>query len=156
MSIWIICAQSRTTAVVTYSPRSNQICTFPLKPEDTSLNPFAMYGHPLLRSLSKDINLCPGFQAGLKYSIVWIYYNLPPGHNGGKITDHNVKYWNFVSLIVLLKSILGVGWMRGNHWFTKRLRAEQTTSHSLNQWWSSSVTHICGFRGWVNKDCTVP
>ena len=26
-------------------------------------------------------------------------YNLPPGHNGGKITDHNVKYWNFVSFV---------------------------------------------------------
>ena len=33
------------------------------------------------------------------------------------------------------------------HWFAK-----QVTSHFLNQWWQSSLTHICSTRGrWVNN-----
>ena len=34
--------------------------------------------------------------------------------------------------------------------------AEQATSHYLNQWWPSSLTHICGIRGrWVNAKVIV-
>ena len=34
------------------------------------------------------------------------------------------------------------------HWFGQWLGAEQATSHYQNQCWPSSLTHICGTRGW--------
>ena len=37
------------------------------------------------------------------------------------------------------------------HWFRQWLGAEQATSYYLDQWWPSSLTHICVTRGrWVN------
>ena len=33
------------------------------------------------------------------------------------------------------------------HWFRQWLGAEQAPSHYLNQWWPSSLTHICGTSG---------
>ena len=40
------------------------------------------------------------------------------------------------------------------HWFRQWLGAEQATSHYLNQWWPSSMTHICVTRPqWVKSKC---
>ena len=37
------------------------------------------------------------------------------------------------------------------HWFRPWLGAQQATNHYLNQWWPSSLTHICATRAqWVN------
>ena len=37
------------------------------------------------------------------------------------------------------------------HWLRKWLGAEQATIHCLNEWWSSSPTHICGTGGkWLS------
>ena len=51
-------------------------------------------------------------------------------------------HWNLflrVQLIIL------------QHWFRKWLGAEPATSHYLNQWWPTLVTHICVPRPqWVN------
>ena len=45
----------------------------------------------------------------------------------------------------------GVQLTINQHWFRKWLGAEEATSHSLDQWWPSSLTHICGTEGrWVN------
>ena len=41
------------------------------------------------------------------------------------------------------------------HCFMKWLGTEWVTSHYLNQWWHSSLTHICSTRGrWVNYEKT--
>ena len=52
-------------------------------------------------------------------------------------------HWNMFSGVQLTIS---------QHWFRWWLGAEQATSHYLNQWWPSSLTHICGTRGkWVKQ-----
>ena len=44
----------------------------------------------------------------------------------------------------------GVWLTISQHWFSYRLGAEQVTSHYLDQWWPSSLTHRCDTRGrWV-------
>ena len=41
------------------------------------------------------------------------------------------------------------------HWFRQWLGAKQVTSHYLDQWWPSSLTHICGAKGrWVYRSVT--
>ena len=40
---------------------------------------------------------------------------------------------------------------KSQHWFRKWLGADQATSHYLNQWWPTSLTHICGTRGRLVK-----
>ena len=41
------------------------------------------------------------------------------------------------------------------HWFRKWLGAEQATSHYLNQWWPSSMMHICFTRPQWVKSSTI-
>ena len=66
---------------------------------------------------------------------------------------------NAISWMKMFESRLKFHWSlflkvqlkRFQHWFRKWLGAEQATSHYLNQWWLSSMTHICvTWPQWVN------
>ena len=51
-----------------------------------------------------------------------------------------------------LDLFLGVLFTISHHWFRKWLGADYATSHYRNQWWLSSLTHICVTRPqWVNN-----
>ena len=41
----------------------------------------------------------------------------------------------------------GVQLTKNQHWFIYWLGAKQAKSHYLNQWWPTSLTHICSTRG---------